>query len=306
MPERHEPRAPALLRWLVRVASWMVAQAERRAWRSRWEAQLAGWRALVERGDLTERSWREMARLLRGAAGQAFRARAEREHVRQVLNGPLFVVCAGGGLLILLGLLSRGFAATRAIAGVFHVMLFPPATLPAGAIPRHGGDTVFAFTVPIAFAVGVTAMALTFRHLHPRSWNWRYWLFLGAKFAVALTLVTLAWIEISALVRVQLPQSTFRVLLTGLAFRVIYAGAFVRMSIWCLTDQQRRCPICLQRLAAPVSIGNCANCFEPAVTELLCERGHGALSVPEVEGGEPDRWTAFDASWSELFTTRDR
>jgi hypothetical protein len=52
-----------------------------------------------------------------------------------------------------------------------------------------------------------------------------------------------------------------------------------------------------------VSIGNYSNVFEPAVTELLCERGHGVLSVPEAAGVEPDRWTAFDPSWSGLFET---
>ncbi len=306
MPKEVESRAPAFLRWLVLFASWIVPHGERVAWRSRWEQKLKGWWMLVERGDLTAYSSREMARNLRCAAAEAFWTRVDREHLRQVLNGPALLLSTGCGLLALLALVSKGFAATRGIAAVFQVMLFPPADLPVGSMPTHGGDTVFAFTAPIVFALGIAILWVAFRPLHLHSRNWRYWGFLVAKVLVAIPLVTLAWIELSAMVRAQIPASEYRALLTGLAFRLIFIGAFVRSFGWCFTDQQQRCPICLLRLAAPVSIGNCSNVFEPAVTEFMCERGHGVLSIPEVDGVEADRWTAFDSSWSELFETQVR
>lgn len=306
MPENTESRVPAFLRWLVLLASWVTPHRERARWRSRWEGELKGWWILVERGDLTAYSSREIARNLRRAALDAFWTRIDREHLRRILNGPGLLLAAGCGLAALLALVSRGFQATRGIAAVFQVMLFPPADLPPASIPRHGGDTVFAFTAPIVFALGIAILSVAFRHLHLRARSFRYWIFLAAKIVLCLTLVPLAWIELSALVRVQFAPSTFRVLLTGLAFRLIFIGVFVRALGWCFEDQERRCPICLQRLANPVSIGNCSNVFEPAVTEFLCERGHGVLSVPEVEGVEPDRWTAFDSSWSELFETQAR
>jgi len=34
----------------------------------------------------------------------------------------------------------------------------------------------------------------------------------------------------------------------------------------------------------------------------LCEAGHGSLCIPDAETGEPDRWTALDSSWQELFS----
>ncbi len=298
--------APALLRWLVVIASWLVSPELRPAWRFRWEGLVDGWWKLVERGDLTEYSSREMARNVASAARDAFWMRVDREHLRRVLNGPALLLSAGCGLFALLAVVSRGFAATRGIAAVFQVMLFPPADLPLGSIPKHGGDTVFAFTAPIVFALGIAILSVVFRPLHLHSRSYRYWFFLATKILVVIPLVTLAWIELSSLVRAQIAPSEYRALLTGLAFRLIFIGAFVRAFGWCFTDQQQRCPICLLRLAAPVSIGNCSNVFEPAVTEFLCERGHGVLSIPEVEGAEADRWTAFDASWSELFETRAR
>lgn len=306
MPEPVESRAPALLRWLVFFASWLVPQRERAAWRARWEGELKGWWALVERGDLTSYSSREIVRTLRRACLEAFWARIDREHLRRILNGPALLLSAGCGLVALLALVSRGFQATRGIAAVFQVMLFPAADLQPASIPRHGSDTVFVFTAPIVFALAIAILTVAFRHLHLRAWTCRYWIFLAAKIALSLTLVTLAWIELSALVRAQIAPSTYRMMLTGLVFRLIFMGAFVRAFGWCFKDQQRRCPICLQRLANPVSIGNRSNVFEPAVTEFLCDRGHGVLSVPEVEGVEPDRWTAFDSSWSELFETPAR
>jgi hypothetical protein len=56
-------------------------------------------------------------------------------------------------------------------------------------------------------------------------------------------------------------------------------------------------------LAMPVSMGSWASVLEPATTESLCEKGHGSLSMQEVESGAPDRWIAMDASWRELFQT---
>jgi hypothetical protein len=303
MPEHSESRAPAFLRWLVILASWIVPQPQRAAWRSCQKRELDAWWKLVDVGELTTYSSREIARCLRQTCLAFFWLRIGREHVRRLLRGPALVLAAGCALFGLLAVVSRGFQATRGIAAVFRVMLFPPENLPLSSIPRHGSDTVFAFTAPIVFAVAIAVLFMAFRHLRLRACGWRYWSFLTTKIALVMTLVPLLWIELSALVRAQLAPSTGRLLLTGLVFRLIFMGVFVYAIGWCFTDQERRCPTCLQWLANPVSIGNSSNVFEPPVTELLCERGHGVLSVPEVAGVEPDRWTAFDPSWSELFET---
>jgi hypothetical protein len=54
----------------------------------------------------------------------------------------------------------------------------------------------------------------------------------------------------------------------------------------------------------PVVIGSLASVFEPAVTKLLCDAGHGALWISESASGQPDRWTTLDASWRHLFAVK--
>ncbi len=306
MRQHDKSQAPALLRWLVFFASWIVPRPQRAQWRSRQQRQLAQWWDLVELGELTTYSSHEIARNLRQTCIDFFWARVGRENVRRLVHGPALIVCSGVALFALLAAVSRNFHATQRIASVFRVMLFPPQNLPRTAIPIHGGDTVVAFSVPIVFALIIAILFVGFQHLSLHPAGRRYWAFLTTKIGFVMTLIPLAWIELSALVRAQIAPSEFRALITGLISRLIFMGAFVYAFGWCFKDQERRCPICLQLLAKPVSIGNCSNVFEPAITEFLCEQGHGVLSVPEVTGLEPDRWTAFDPSWSELFEAPGR
>jgi len=73
---------------------------------------------------------------------------------------------------------------------------------------------------------------------------------------------------------------------------------------WALTDQRRRCPVCLRLLANPVRIGQSSRMLlEWHGTELMCLRGHGLLHVPDRPAiwFTHQRWTDFDPSWSSLF-----
>jgi hypothetical protein len=72
---------------------------------------------------------------------------------------------------------------------------------------------------------------------------------------------------------------------------------------WSFIEQRHRCPVCLKRLALPVTLGSWSSVLEPATTEFLCEKGHGSLSVTENGSGAPDHWTVFDVSWQSLFET---
>jgi hypothetical protein len=61
----------------------------------------------------------------------------------------------------------------------------------------------------------------------------------------------------------------------------------------------------VQRLTLPVRMGSWSSeLLDPVSTEMVCERGHGALSVPETQGSASVRehWTALDDSWKQLFT----
>lgn len=76
--------------------------------------------------------------------------------------------------------------------------------------------------------------------------------------------------------------------------------------LWLLADQRRRCRVCLTRLATPTQFGSPSSwLLDPMGTELFCDRGHGALYVPETHTStqKPEAWTKLDESWREIFQT---
>jgi hypothetical protein len=86
-----------------------------------------------------------------------------------------------------------------------------------------------------------------------------------------------------------------------IAAALVFLGACSGALWWTFAEQRRRCPTCLRQLTMPVTLGSPASVFEPALTELICPNGHGALSLPENETDRPDRWIVLDSSWGELF-----
>lgn len=73
---------------------------------------------------------------------------------------------------------------------------------------------------------------------------------------------------------------------------------------WSVSDQKRRCRVCLQRLELPVDIGRTGSVLlNWAGTEMVCPRGHGVLYIPESEANslDQDRWSKLDDSWEGLF-----
>jgi hypothetical protein len=136
------------------------------------------------------------------------------------------------------------------------------------------------FAVCVAGVLIARQQGLSFRN------GWRYWRFLLAKVLLLTAIPALTWIESG---------------LTGALFTIPFLAACAFAFWWSFVDQRQRCPECLERLALPVTIGSWSSVLEPVTTEFLCEFGHGSLCVPETERGEPDRWTALDASWRDLF-----
>lgn len=52
---------------------------------------------------------------------------------------------------------------------------------------------------------------------------------------------------------------------------------------WAVTDQRRRCPVCLRFLSGPVLLGKASQTFLGWYgTERMCALGHGVLRVPEL------------------------
>ena len=70
-------------------------------------------------------------------------------------------------------------------------------------------------------------------------------------------------------------------------------------------DHLDRCPVCLERLRMPVSLGIWSSVMmDPPGTETVCPNGHGLLYTPESDQTD-NHWTTLDSSWSDLFQRRD-
>jgi hypothetical protein len=169
---------------------------------------------------------------------------------------------------------------------------------------RLPGGEADLYLIGTLFAAISCLVMVTREHPRPTGPCWRYWPFLGAKIALTVSIPLLAWIETDGLIRTFRPAlgaaATAARILAALTFLVIC----VRALWWSFADQRRRCPVCLQRLSMPVSVGSAASIFDPAITELVCPNGHGALSLPDDDAGRRDQWIALDSSWGELFKNR--
>lgn len=76
---------------------------------------------------------------------------------------------------------------------------------------------------------------------------------------------------------------------------------------WVITDQQRRCPVCLRLLTKPVRIGTPSKTFlDWYGAESTCSRGHGLLHVSEISGSylKKAQWLRLGDSWSGVFSAR--
>ena len=158
-----------------------------------------------------------------------------------------------------------------------------------------GGGLAFSLIL-LALYTGVAALVAK-----PRP-HWRYWAFLMVKTSAVMLVFAVAWVEIAAWraaspTRLDGPALS---LIGDWTFLLVYVGA-----VWqSLRDQRRRCPVCLNRLSVPVSIGSWSSpLMNPASTELLCLEGHGTLFIPETQSSdrEPERWQPIETSWKEAF-----
>ncbi len=81
------------------------------------------------------------------------------------------------------------------------------------------------------------------------------------------------------------------------------AAAAVFAFRWVITDQQRRCPMCLRLLTSPIIIGTPSRTFlEWYGTESTCPHGHGLLHSAEISSSySRPQWLNLGDSWSGLF-----
>jgi len=288
-------RPPWWCRLTLALAAWLVPARLRPEWRQRWQTAARNWWTLVERGEVTTRT---TARFCATALGDAFWRRIRKEEWRQWFRGPSFVLACIAAAFLLLALVSRGFAVTQSLLAILDR---PTMTYVYRRPYDAAGDRLVAYLFPIftAMAGGLGVAMAARSRVHP--FGWRHWAFLLIKTAAAMTLLPLAFIELGYLFRSLFSSEGGRVLIGGLGpvFALIVGqGAAI---YWCLSDQRRRCPVCLRLMTLPVAVGSWASMFDPATTELLCEEGHGALCVVESESGGADRWLKLGVSWQDLF-----
>jgi hypothetical protein len=182
---------PAIAMWLLRLASPLAPRSARSEWHSRWSSRLVNLWILVERGELALDARAETAGLLRAAAANAFWLRFNRAGLRYWVRGPSFIVVCACAALVLLAVLSHGFAATRAIVSAAIEWQIDPRHLRYD--PR--GDIVVGHVVPIAMALTIGAVLVLIGRLSLGRCGWRYWMFLSVKIVSVMLLVPLLWLE---------------------------------------------------------------------------------------------------------------
>ena len=289
-------RPPVAALWLLRAMVWLAPPDARAEWNARWSGRLWNLWVLVERGEFAGYGGAQTALLCRDAIAAAFWMRFNRASFHRWQRGPGFVLCSAIAALCVLALLSRGFSATRHV--IITAIEWKMDKL-APKLMRYDprGDLVVGHFVPLAmaFLVGVAMVLLGGRALRYR--GWRYWLFLASKLLLVSLVVPLVWIEGNGVLRAHIVPGALLFAMV-LAFTLTFLGTFGASVIWAFADQRQRCPVCLGRLALPVTFGSWASVFDPATTEMVCDEGHGSMCVAESGIGPEDRWIKLDSSWT--------
>jgi hypothetical protein len=151
--------------------------------------------------------------------------------------------------------------------------------------------------LPAVTSVSLSEFSVSF---HEISWKRRTcrWGFLVAKIVLLLPTAYFSGIDLGY---------GIRSLGTGCAMYmqliITVAGCLFGMC-WALSDQRKRCPVCLELVAYPARVGQFSRTFLAwSGTELMCTSGHTLLHVPELPTSwfSSQRWLFLDASWKFLF-----
>jgi hypothetical protein len=302
MSHADEVPPPTICRWLLWIASRLAPPALRHEFRQLWSSRLYSLCTLVDRGEVAGRDRAELMLLCRDALCKAFWLRFNRAGLRHWTLGPQFVMALAAAGALLLALLSHGFQATRSVVSAAIYWSLEPIAFIGNRQLRYDprGDLVVAHVFPIALALAIGASLVAIGRLSLGRYGWRYWCYLAVKIVTVIVFVPLLWIEGSRWLWNLITPELLRAWVAGLGTTLAFLGGFGLAAIWIFDDQRRRCPVCLRRLARPVTMGSWGSMFEPVTTEFLCDEGHGALSLAESEMGEGDRWVSLDASWRDF------
>jgi hypothetical protein len=189
--------------------------------------------------------------------------------------------------------------ATLATVSILIAMTVRIPDLPPGPFPpQTASDLAGACSVMLLFSCLVLPATLrewrSAAHRHSMPWpsRLRRGIFLALKIALLQPIMLSGFVVELMLGR-----------LGGLAGLGFDAAVILALR-WVIMDQQRRCPVCLRLLTAPVRIGTPSRTFlEWYGAESTCPRGHGLLHISEMSSGysEKPQWLRLDDSWSGLF-----
>ena len=245
---------------VLRAASLLAPRHRREEWLQEWRSEL--WYVPHD----------EAVRFSLGAFRDALYVRrncaAQQQSPLQCLA--LLGAIAGASLLIAIRLpgpqipsLPRHLRVSDLLAGCVVMSLFTVLMLPA-----------------IRLAMGPNRQAM------PRAGRLRRGLFLAAKIALVHPVMFCSFLVMNRL-SPMLPIANVAIM-----------GSWIWAFRWVLTDQRRRCPVCLRQLTEPIRIG------VPSQTllawygvEAACASGHGLLHSTEISS----TWLRLDDSWRGIF-----
>ena len=280
MSQTPAPTLPPFDRKLLRVVEPIVPLAERKEWSRAWQAEL--WH-MHHRNKARHRSTcRMMIDFSIGLTRDALWLRSE--SWRRTFTGTAVLCIASlAGLILIASLVAlvpeAGWRALRSSLGE----QFDRALLAAPLI------------VFVAFA------SASRRHIEqgPQS-RGRFWIkqqaFFSAKVVQVLLLAFALSVDVCQPLHPSLPA-------TADFFQMFCFVLFALIGLrWAIHDQEQRCKHCLHSLATPARVGRPShNLLEWNGTELNCKRGHGLLSIPEMETSwcQSSRWIVLEAGWEQ-------
>jgi len=276
MSQTSAPTLPPLDRKLLGVVARLVPLAEREEWSRAWQAEL--WHMHHRKGLRHRSALMTMADFSIGLTRDALWLRTE--SWRRTFTGT-----AGLCIVSLFGLI--------VIASL--ITLVPQAGLRAfGASLGQQFDRSL-FAAPLILFVAFASASNRHIERGPQS-RGRFWIkqqaFLSGKAVQVLILAFALSVDICQPMRQALPDTTD-------FFQVFWFVLFSLIGLrWAINDQEQRCRHCLQSLATPARVGRPShNLLEWNGTELSCKRGHGLLSIPEMETSwcQSSRWIVLEA-----------
>jgi hypothetical protein len=271
------PTLPRFERNLLSAVRTLVPTHEREEWSRTWQAEL--WH-------LHHRSRRRQVSALSGIADLSIGLTRDALWLRTESWRLTFGDTATWCLVLLLGLSMISTLVALALVGSLHspqLYLRDQLTRSLIAAP------------PLLFVLFATAPR---RHVGQSAISqWRFWIKRQLFFVVkTLQILLLAFLlSVDCCIPLHGPVPLSADLLQLFAF-VVFALIGLR---WAIRDQEERCKQCLRSLTTPARVGRPSrNLLEWNGTELNCKRGHGLLSVPEMETSwcQSSRWIDLDAS----------